>query len=236
MRGVPYNSIVTLIDCSFVNNSAYSGSAVHVNSSNLFVHGLETSIVNNTGTAPPFEVISGRMDISHASFAGNMASKYQAAILLLDSNISYYDVHVLKTTTLPPRSRSLNKDDCDVYVAVDPKNFANKSSCLKFDESNKTFPMIDLSDSCPTLSPTDSPTHSPTHAPIFPPHSLPTARPPPSSCFSAYNMVEIKDGAPIPMNLVRIGHLVKSSLDGTYTQVYGFVIPIWKVHFFILLS
>jgi hypothetical protein len=131
------NSIVTTINCSFVNNSAHSGSAIYKNNSKLFVSGLKTSIVNNTGIAPPVQVTSSQINVSHATFAGNLFSKYQAAMFLLESNISYYDVHILKTPTptmsATQTARNLTMDECDVFVAADTNNYANKSSCLKFE-------------------------------------------------------------------------------------------------------
>jgi Hint module len=203
------NSMVTMINCSFANNTAPSGSAVYINNSNIFVLGKETSIVNNTGMIPPFAIFSSQMNISQASFAGNKVSEYRAAILLLDSNISYYDIQVYKSLMMLENGNDLTMDDCDVYVAIDVNNFANKSSCLTFDESNASIPFIDLSKTCPTPSSTPVPTPQP------------TSRPSPS-CFSGENIVEVKDVGPVPMHTIRIGDQVKSSLDGTYTQVFGF--------------
>jgi hypothetical protein len=49
------NSIISIVNCSFVNNTAPYGSAVIVNQSSLMIDGLETSFVNNTGVGPPIQ-------------------------------------------------------------------------------------------------------------------------------------------------------------------------------------
>jgi Hint module len=211
---VENNSILNLINCSFVNNSAPFGSAVYVSNSKLYVNGIESNIVNNTGISPPFEVVSSQMNMSHAVFAGNTASEYQAAILLYDSIVNYSDVHVLRLATMLDNT-GIPKEDCDVYVAMDANNYTNRSSCLQFDESKKSFPIIDLSATCATPAPTPAPTLAPT--PVRTP--VPTL---PTSCFSGYNMVDTKDRGIVPMNSLHIGEWVLSSLDGVYTQVYGF--------------
>jgi hypothetical protein len=95
------NSIASMINCSFVNNSAPSGSAVQVNYSQLIVHGIEASFVNNTGIGPPLEVLSSRLNISHTIFAGNQISEYLADILLFSSTIDMYDIHFFNSMTVP---------------------------------------------------------------------------------------------------------------------------------------
>jgi hypothetical protein len=147
------NSIATIINCSFVNSSAPSGSAVQVNNSQLIVSGIETSLINNTGIGPPLELLSSQMNISHVIFAGNHFSEYLADILLFNSNITMYDVHFLNSTMVPSK-------ECHVYVAMLADDYANKSSCINVDPSNKSFPIVDLSEYCPS-SPTISPVPAP---------------------------------------------------------------------------
>jgi hypothetical protein len=138
---------VTIIHCSFVNSTAPFGSAIQVKSSKLTVDGNETSFVNNTGTGPPLEVLSSQLNISHAVFAGTQVSKYKAAILLFESIMEYYDVHLITNDTSTQQSFRVT-DDCHVYVAIDANNYPNKSTCMTFDRSNKSFPIIDLSTLC----------------------------------------------------------------------------------------
>jgi Hint module len=197
---VENNSIVTMINCSFVNNSASSGSAVQVNNSQLIVRGIETSVINNTGISPPLVVLSSQMFISHAIFTGNQVSKYLADVLLFDSTMDMYGVHFLNSTTVPSK-------DCHVYIAMIADDYTNKSSCMNVDPSNKSFPVIDLSGNCPgKLS---SPTLSPIPAP------------PPALCFSGKNLVEIQHVGHIQMSQLCIGDYIKSS-DNKFTLVYGF--------------
>jgi Hint module len=191
------SSIATMINCSFVNNSALSGSAVQVNNSLLIVSGIETSLINNTGISPPLEVLSSQLNISQAVFADNQVSEYLADILLFNSNISIYDVHFLN-------SRTVLSKDCHIYFAMVADDYANKSSCMNVDPSNKSFPVIDVSDYCPS---------SPTLSPISPPS--------PALCFSGRNFVEIQHVGHVPMSQLRIGDYVKSGED-KFTQVYGF--------------
>jgi Hint module len=202
------NSIATMINCSFVNNSAPSSSAVQLNNSQLIMSGIETSLINNTGISPPLEVLSSQMNISHAIFSGNQVSEYLADILLFDSNITMYDVHFLNSTMVPSKN-------CHVYVAMLAEDYANKSSCMNVDPSNKSFPIIDLSESCSSVQP--SPTKAPTPAPR--PAPRPASRP--ALCFSGQNLVEIKHVGHAPISQLRIGDYVRSS-DDTFTQVYGF--------------
>jgi hypothetical protein len=139
-----------------VNNSAPSGTAVQVNNSQLIVSGMKTSLINNTGISPPLAVLSSQINISHAVFAGNQVLEYLADILLFDSNITMFDVHFLNSTIISSK-------DCHVYIAMLAYDYVNKSSCLNVDPSNKSFPMIDLSDYCPSIP--SSPTWTPTPAP-----------------------------------------------------------------------
>jgi Hint module len=191
------NSIVTMINCSFVNNSAPSGSAVQVNNSQLIVSGIETSLINNTGISPPLEVLSSYMNISHAVFAGNQVLEYLADILLFNSNTTMYDVHFLNSTMVPFK-------ECHVYIAMLADDYANQSSCMNVDPSNKSIPVVDLSEYCPS-SPTVSPVPSPR----------------PVICFSGQNFIQIQHIGYVPMHRLRIGDYVKSS-ENEYTQVYGF--------------
>jgi Hint module len=196
MMVVPSNwqKIATVINCSFV--TAYSGSSVLVNNSQLIVEGFETSIVNTTGNEPPFEILSSQMNISHVDFAGNTTSQYHAVVLLFNSTIEVYDVRFLNLTNEQPYNH-LSYNDCHVYVAVDADNYENMSSCMIFDDSNHSFSIIDLSDECLSLSPT------------------------PVICFSGANTVEVKDVGPIPIHLLHVGDMVQSS-EKTFTQIYGF--------------
>jgi Hint module len=209
-------SIATIINCSFVNNSAPFGSAIQGRNSIVTVKGNETSFVNNSGIGPPVEVLSSEMNISQSIFAGNVVSKYQAAILLFDSNLTSYDVHYLNSSLSSSMQESNGgrfAADCHVYVAVDSINFANHSSCMAFvDSSNqKPFPIIDVTDTCPAVP-------APTLAPTLAQAPISNGSP---SCFSSENTVEIQDIGQIPISLLRIGDMVKSK-DGTFTQVYGF--------------
>jgi hypothetical protein len=61
------NSFITVVNCSFVNNTAIHGSAVVVKNSSLTIEGLETSIVNNTGIGPPIQVLSSQLNMSERS-------------------------------------------------------------------------------------------------------------------------------------------------------------------------
>jgi Hint module len=196
------NSIATIINCSFVNNSAPSGSAVQVNNSQLIVSGIKTSVVNNNGIGPPLELVSSHMNITQAIFAGNQVSEYLADILLFDSIINIYDVHFLTSSTVPFK-------ECHVHIAMLADDYNNKSSCMNVDPSNKSFPLIDLSESC--LSATSSTTLSPIPAPI--PRAV--------LCFSGQNFVEIQHVGNVPISQLRIGDYVMSS-DSKFTQVYGF--------------
>jgi Hint module len=202
------NSIVTLVNCSFVNNTAPFGSALVVSDSVLIVEGVVTSIVNNTGTGPPIQVLSSHLNLSNAMFVNNKASEYVATIFMFNSTINVYDVHFQKSATIDrgttQETDSDLHDDCNIFVAVDANNFTKKSSCMMFDKSNKTVPYIDLSESCPSPAP---PSASPTQSPI--------------TCFSGNNFVEIENGIHVPMSEIRIGDYVKSS-GGALSQVYGF--------------
>jgi hypothetical protein len=78
-------------------------------------------------------------------------------------------------------------------------DYANKSSCMNVDLSNKLFPIIDLCEYCPST-----------------PSSLS-----PVPCFSGQNLVKIKHVGNVPMSQLRIGDYVMSGND-KFTQVYGF--------------
>jgi Hint module len=186
------NSNATMINCSFVNNSAHSGSAVQMNNSHLTVVGTETSFVNNTGIGPPLEVLSSHLNISNAVFADNQVSEFEADIILFNSTLEIYDVHFL-TTVQPQR--------CHVYYAMLATDFASASSCMTVDPSNKSYPFIDLTNQCIIVSP------------------VPTPRP--ALCFSRENTVDVQDVGDIPISQLRIGDFVKSS-NNKFTQVYGF--------------
>lgn len=162
-------SVVNVVICSFVNNTAPFGSAVIVNNSMLTVDGLETTIVNNTGTGPPIEILSSQFNISTAIFAGNNISEYDATILVFNSSIEIYDVHFDKSQGRQQRRDLVENanllDDCDVHVAVYTDDFSKKFSCLKFANSNKSFPVVVFPDNCTTISPVTAP---PTPAPPTP--------------------------------------------------------------------
>jgi Hint module len=212
------NSIVTAINCSFYNNSAQYGSAIRVQNSQLKLSGSETSFVNNTGRSPPLEVLSSRMNISQAIFAGNQVTDYQAAVFLYDSAIEIYQVQYFKSQNYTNSSSSSSghrDEDCHVYIAIDETDVMNKSSCMTFDTSTQSMPIIDVSDYCPTPAPTPS-------APSPSTPTLATSGSP--QCFSNQNMVEIQAIGPIPIDELRIGDMVKSmhSDDNMFTQVYGF--------------
>jgi Hint module len=190
------DSIVTVVDSSFVKSKAPFGSAIQVNNSKLIVDGLATSFVNNTGTGPPLALFFSHLNISRAVFAGNQILNYEAEILLYNSSIDIFNVQYVQ-------SKSAIQQDCNVYVAVDGNDFTRKSSCMTFKKSNQSFPVIDLSEQCPKPPP---------------PIAVPTTSP---TCFSGENMVELKDVGLIPMKQLRIGDWVMAS-SGIYTQVYGF--------------
>jgi Hint module len=235
------NSIVTMSNCSFVNNTAPFGSAIIVNNSKLTIEDLETSIINNTGLGPPIEILSSQLYVSNAVFVDNNAEEYNAAILSFNSTIEVYDIHIL--TTVTRRRRKLvnlddNLSDCDVYIAVDAKNFTKQFSCMNFEESNKTIPVIKrriTSDICPTTlsaiptaAPkftTDAPTRGTSSPTVF--TRAPTGtnnatrKHSHALCFSGENQVEIQYYGYIQMSQLRIGDFVKSSRD-KFSQVYGF--------------
>ena len=91
------NSSITIVNGSFVNNTAPFGIAVIVQSSRLTIEGLDTSIVNNTGAGTPILGLSSQLNISNAIFSGNNISKYDAAVLLFNSTITASGVSFLKS-------------------------------------------------------------------------------------------------------------------------------------------
>jgi Hint module len=203
------NSIASFINCSFVNNSAHLGSAIFVKQSNMTVIGSETSFINNTGTGPPLFVLSSHLNISNAIFAGSIVLEYHSDILLFNSTFQPYDLHFLSALDVSSNSSNsvTNEANCNVYIAGSVDDIKNQSSCMVFDPSTKTFPVTDLSLECPTAPPTLAPMRA--------------SNPSPTICFSSQNKVTVKDLGPIPINLLRIGDMVKSN-DDIYTQVYGF--------------
>jgi Hint module len=202
-------SIATMINTSFVNNSAPLGSAIYVNDSQFIMSGSQTSMINNTGRGPSLHGLFSKFNINNAVFSGTQVSEYDAELFLLESKIDVHDVHFLNATRSTPIINNTIDEECHVYVATDINDFTNGYSCLKFNKSSRSVPLVDLSDQCPPV------------APLPPPISAPIPTSPSPSCFSRHNMVNVKDVGNVPMNLLRIGDFVKSRND-TYTQVYGF--------------
>lgn len=205
------NSILSLSECSFVNNSATSGSAISVNYTDVFMEGSTTSFINNMGNGVPIDIFSSDVTLSEAYFEGNSISKFGRGVLVYDSTMNLGNVSFAKTTS--SRRRYLVENlgsDCDMYVAVDIKNFDKKGSCLTSSETiTKSKPVI-----CPPIIAPNAPTPP---KPAVPTPTPPT-RPP---CFSALNIVEVKDVGSMQMDQLQIGDFVKSG-NGQFTQVYGF--------------
>jgi hypothetical protein len=117
------NSLVSIVNCSFVNNTAPYGSAIIVNQSSLMINGVETSFVNNTGVGPPIQGFSSLVNISNAVFSdNNVSTKFSSAILLFQSTIEVSDVHILKSAVTQLQSNMSTNinvyDDCDIYMSL----------------------------------------------------------------------------------------------------------------------
>jgi hypothetical protein len=162
------NSIASFINCSFVSNSSPFGSTIYVDNTNLTITGIASSIINNTGIGPTIHVLSSHLNISDAVFANNNETMYSAELLLFNTTIEVYNVHFLRSLAL----QQANTDNCNVYVPLLANDFAQTFTCMTFDGANKTFPIVDLSEYCPTSS------LYPTAAP----------RPVPTICFSGDNL------------------------------------------------
>jgi Hint module len=197
------------------------------NNTNLSIEDSETSIVNNTGLGPPVHVVSSHCNINQVIFAGNRASEYNASIHMFNSTMDLYNVHFLKpplesSTILSTRSfvreGIVGQDDCDIYVSVHVYDSMYKASCFVYDRTNQSFPVIDMSATCPTPTPT----------PVVVTTVVTSSTPVTSfigsssaNCFSSNNMVQIFNGSYVPIHQLFIGDYVESG-DGQYTQIYGF--------------
>lgn len=139
------NSIVTLSNCSFYNNSASSGSAIFINQTKL------TIILNNDGVGAPLEIFSSQLKMADTSISPNNNSNIRAAIILFDSKIEIARVKYskLEGSVSGNTNEFMNYSDCDILATLYPHDRLRNASCLNFENSNITMPMTD--------SPTDYP-------------------------------------------------------------------------------
>lgn len=220
------NDILTLSGCSFVNNSATSGSAISVTNAEVLMNG--TSFMNNTGNGAPVEMLSkSTLHITESYFEGNGGPELGSGILSFDSKINLgQNVSFVKTTTRRGRSLVDSTDNCDIFVVVNGKNVKGNSSCITTDGDGTLTKRCSIVPDVPTPVLPPPPTPRPLQPTPNPPTPRPAQNPPPlpvptrSPCFSGWNTVEVKDGN-IRMDQLKIGDFVKSG-NNQFTQVYGF--------------
>jgi Hint module len=191
-------------DCSFINNSASSGSALAVQRTELRIDGSSTGFINNRGNGPPLEIFSSTANIWSAKFMGNNVTDYGSAVLAFNSEITFgRDVSFIKSNSSRRRNLAIATadNDCDVFVAVYEDNLKRNASCLKSDTIEVGGTRSNIAE-CP--------------APV--PVPIPTPGPP---CFSGWNTIEVQDIGIIRMDQLKIGDYIRSG-NGQFTQVYGF--------------
>jgi Hint module len=213
-------SNLQLSDCSFVNNNALSGSTISLNDTDVLMEGVSTSFVNNVGYGAPIAMFSSTAHLVNAYFEGNNATKSGTGIFSFDSTINFGNVTFIK-----PGNRSTQDAmaiDCDVLVAISAKDFTRNTSCIKLKTRSSIRPELPGCPGIPTPTPEPEPTVNPSTAPSLKPKptSAPASAPTPS-CFSGWNIVEVKDVGYIRMDQLAIGDYVRSG-DGEFTIVYGF--------------
>jgi Hint module len=202
-----WGSSLTFLDCSFENNIATSGSdntttsgsAVSVNNTGLLIDGPTTSIINNIGNGAPFAIFSSsKVTINNAYFEGNNFSEYGRGIFALNSTINLGKNITFVNPANISRQRNLGTNgsrDCDLFVAAFDNDLQKESSCIKSDTG---------------VSRLAQETCAPSPVPVLVP-----------TCFSGWNMVEVKGGGNLRMDQLKIGDFVLSG-NGRFSQIYGF--------------
>jgi Hint module len=206
------NSIVTLLNCDFVNCSAPSGAAVSLNNTKFVMEGPTSSIVGNTGNGASAEFFSSSVSLYDVYIGSNNARFNGSEILMFNSSINVFNL------TFENES---NTENCRVYVAIFEDKLTRQSSCIGIGDDTILAPIPVLSPmptvpSAPVLAPSAIPLPAPSPAPIPAPYTTPSP-----GCFSGENLVEVQYRGLIRMDDIKVGDYIMSG-NGEFTQVYGF--------------
>jgi hypothetical protein len=79
------NSVVNIVNCALINNSAISAGAVSFNRSIVTISGQHASFIKNSGSRPPFEAFESRLILRDILFLDNAMTLYVSSVILLVS-------------------------------------------------------------------------------------------------------------------------------------------------------